>query len=184
LSSCQENLAGIGRRWKLRVRWYDEPWPTESLFFEVKWRNNLVTGKHRFRISHIRPFPELTYKTIVGELTASLPQTYAELLIERCEPVVLVEYRREHFIARDEKARFTLDYYLKFYEQMGRQKPRMVFPVNLDGFVVLEGKVSGMDPAPIRNSLYPFSPRSTRCSKYVHGCNALGLMRGIAPSPD
>ena len=184
LSSCQDNLTGVGRRWKLRVRWYDELWPTENFFFEVKWRKNLVTGKHRFPISLTRSLPDLTYRAFVSDLTASLPQSYAGLLLERREPVLLVEYRREHFVSRDQKARLTLDYDLKFYDQMGKQKPRMEFPVAMDGFVVIEGKVSGPKNSAIRDCLYPFSPRATRCSKYLHGCRVLGVMNGIANSLD
>ncbi len=36
-----------------------------------------------------------------------------------CEPTVLVEYKREHFIAGD--LRLTIDYDLAFYDQTGKQ---------------------------------------------------------------
>ena len=47
LSDCQANLSGISHRMKVRLRWYDSLTPGEVLFFEIKWRDNRATGKHR-----------------------------------------------------------------------------------------------------------------------------------------
>ena len=61
LSACQANLAGVGRRQKLRLRWYDSLKPGRHFFFEIKWRNNRITGKHRLQLQAAEPLTEMSY---------------------------------------------------------------------------------------------------------------------------
>src|SRR5262245_61261986 len=41
LTSVSESLAGVSRRIKLRLRWYDAPLARDRAFFEIKRRNGL-----------------------------------------------------------------------------------------------------------------------------------------------
>ena len=184
LAACHENLGGVGKRRKVRLRWYDQPFPQDDFFFEIKWRNNCLTGKHRLGIGTLKPLSELSYGTIISDLTHALPEQYAEVLLWRPEPVVLVEYKREHFLSRDGQIRVTLDYNLVFYDQTGRHRPSLRFGVPMHDMVVLEGKTSSGQERALRGLLYPLAPRAARCSKYVHGCRLLGLMGRATPSFD
>ncbi len=71
LSTCQANLDGLGRRNKVRIRWYDTPQPGHSFFFEIKWRDNRVTGKHRLQMRASERLSELSYDTILASLSAA-----------------------------------------------------------------------------------------------------------------
>lgn len=176
LSACRANLDGIGRRQKVRLRWYDAPLPGEEFFFEVKWRDNRVTGKHRLHLRTTRPLAGMTYSQIVEGLLAVLPPARAGDLLRSCEPIVIVQYRREHFASRDLPVRVTLDYDLAFYDQTGKQAIWASFPRRLDGLAVVEGKAPVGHESELRRLLFPWTPRTAPCSKYVHGCRLLGLI--------
>ena len=183
LSSAAANLDGVGRRRKLRLRWYDSLAPGRQVFFEVKWRRHEVGGKQRFGLTCGRDVGELTYDAIRQGLLAALPEGPAELLRLYPEPTVLVEYRREHFAAPtvgSGQLRLTLDYDLRFYDQGGRRRPTTDFGVPAHDLMVLEGKAPPGHERDLGALLHPLRPKATRCSKYVHGCRHLGLAVGAA----
>jgi hypothetical protein len=173
-SACRANLDGIGRRRKLRLRWYDSLLPQQEFYFEIKWRQNRVTGKHRFQLESSTPIHALTYKQITRGLEQVLPRNHRGELWEYSEPVVIVEYKREHFASDDGSLRITLDYDITYYDQLGRSAPSALFPRRMDSLVVLEGKTPIGRESELRSLLFPFSARMSRCSKYVNGCQLLG----------
>jgi len=167
------NINGIGNRKKIRIRWYDQKHPSKDFYFEIKWRKSYITGKHRFQIKSPEDLGRIPYKEIVKKLLNILPNDHLGMFSLHSEPIVIVEYKREHFISPDEILRLTLDYDLMFYDQYGKKYPNLRFGIPKNNFVVIEGKG---DPKVINNLkklLYPFKPRATRCSKYAHGCNAI-----------
>lgn len=89
-------------------------------------------------------------------------------------PIVLVQYKREHFVSRDASLRLTLDYGIKFIDQVGKRLISTRYGKKLSGLVVLEGKTPVGREHELRSLLAPLSPRTGRCSKYVHGCQTLG----------
>ncbi len=178
LSSCYANLHGVGQRRKARVRWYDTLTPGNEFFFEIKWRRNRVTGKHRFHVQAPEPLTELPYRTLLNGLAHTLPEQHRATLGAFSDPTVLVEYKREHFISPDEALRVTLDYDVVYYDQSGRHSLSTRFGAPMDHLVVIEGKAPVGRESELAALLYPLALRARRCSKYVHGCEALGL---IAP---
>ena len=177
LSACRANLDGLGSRRKLRFRWYDSLEPGTDFFVEIKWRDNRVTGKHRLQMRSAGALANLTYSQIRHNLEAVIPDYLIRDLMINSEPIVIVQYNREHF-ASDDGLRITLDYDLTYFDQTGRQKISTSFPRRLEGLVVLEGKMPVGREGELRRWLHPFSPRVGRCSKYVHGCCQLGLIHG------
>jgi len=176
LSDCQANLDGISHRKKVRLRWYDSLRPREVLFFEIKWRNNRVTGKHRLELRSQQNLGTLSYSQIYNALIEILPPQHTADLLKRSDPVVIVEYSREHFISADGLLRITLDYNLKFYDQTGKQSIFTSFPLLMHDFLVMEVKGPEENLQEVKELLHPFSPRMGPCSKYVHGCCQLGLV--------
>ena len=175
LSACFANLDGMGLRRKMRIRWYDSLRPGTDFFLEIKWRDKRVTGKHRLQIKSATPLAELTWPEIRQQLERIMPEHLQQYLQRYYDPIVIVQYEREHF-ATDDGLRITLDYNLTFFDQLGRQRISTAFPRRLAGLVVLEGKTPVGREAELQRWLYPFSPRATRCSKYVQGCGILGLI--------
>ena len=176
LSDCQDNLAGISCRKKVRLRWYDSLAPGDALFFEIKLRDNRVVGKHRLEFRPGQPLSGLTYRQIVNQLVDILPPRHVADLLKRSEPIVIVEYKREQFASPDGRLRVTLDYDLAFYDQTGKQSISTSFPHRMPDMFVLEAKGPQGFEQEVKELLYPYKPRIGACSKYVHGCQQLGLV--------
>jgi hypothetical protein len=174
LSACRANLHGLGRRRKLRLRWYDTLLPDREFFFEIKWRENRVTGKHRLQLASADPLHHWSYEQILHALEQTLPHRFLNDLWQYTEPVVLIEYKREHFASRDGSLRVTLDYDITYYDQLGRRNISTAFGRRLEGLTVLEGKTPIGRESELRALLHPFPGRMGRCSKYVHGWQLLG----------
>lgn len=176
LSACRANLAGLSRRRKVRLRWYDALRPDRRFFFEIKWRHGCVTGKHRLQMESDRPLHCLPYRHIVDGLLDSLPPRYVGDVVAYSQPVMIVQYQREHFASDDGCLRVTLDYDLAYYDQTGKRLMATAFVRRLDDLVVLEGKSPVGRESELRRLFHPFAPRMGSCSKYVHGCRLLGLV--------
>lgn len=174
LSACYANLHGVGERRKLRLRWYDLPKPEHEFFFEIKWRRNRITGKHRLQLQSSTSLAQMTYREIKQGLIDSVPAALVSDCLRSQEPVAIVQYQREHFVSRDGALRVTLDFGLTFYDQLARQKIHAEFPKRMDDFVVIEGKAPIGRERELRSMLFPLALRVGRCSKYVHGCRHLG----------
>ncbi len=178
MSACFANLDGLGQRTKLRLRWYDHALPGHDSYLELKWRNNRVTGKHRLQLKCDQPLSELSYKHWFQQLTRVVPDRFVKALIQYSEPTVLVEYHREHFVSDDGDLRCTIDYNLAFYDQTGKQFLTTSFPHRMPDFMVLEGKTPVGREFELKQLFYPMALRAERCSKYVSGCQRLGLVPG------
>ena len=180
LSACRANLAGLGRREKRRLRWYDSLNPGADFFFEIKWRENRITGKHRLQLRASRPLAELSYRQIMNGLMETLPKQHVGRVLVASEPVAIVEYKREHFASADGGLRITLDYDLAFYDQTGKRFITTSFPCRFHDLVVVEGKTPVGRERELQAMLYPLALRVGRCSKYVHGCRLLNLIPSAA----
>ena len=176
MTACRANLGGVGHRRKVRLRWYDSLVPKKNVFFEIKWRKNRITGKHRIPLEVQGSLSGVPYRQIVDDLVGVLPSAHVADLLESNEPVVIVEYKREHFAARDSALRVTLDYDLVFYDQTGKQCISSSFPQPMHDTVIVEGKTSPGGEQDVKDFLYPLRPRISAFSKYVHACNLLGLV--------
>jgi hypothetical protein len=180
LSACRANLDGIGRRQKLRVRWYDALLPMRDFFVEIKWRNNILTGKHRFQMRSTSPLAELSYREIHATIATSVPESIAPYVLGASEPVVMVEFKREHFCAKYSGIRLTIDYDLACYDQLSKQCLSTSFRKSLGDLVVVEAKMPVGREHELKDVIGPFTRRMTKCSKYVLGCRSLGLASPIS----
>jgi len=178
LSACRENLDGSSRRAKLRLRWYDDPFPRGELFLEIKRRRGQSTSKERYRLPLAKPLESSSVGETARVLSRLLPPAPSEALRARPEAIVIVEYERSYFVAKSESLRITLDSDLVFYSQAGHLRPGRRFPVHARDVVILEAKASVASEDRIRELLHPLEPRVTRSSKYVLGCQAIGLLPG------
>jgi hypothetical protein len=177
LSSCQHNLDGTPGRSKIRLRWYDVPRPGRQVYFEVKRRAGEASTKERVSIHCSDLLESFEVRGIVEALIAVLPAPQAELLRMRCEPVLVTEYQRTYFEARGEPLRVTVDTHLAFY-RAGGGRLHGRFPVRVPELVILEAKSPVGGEHRLRELLLPLEPWVTRSSKYVMGCQYLGLLPG------
>jgi hypothetical protein len=172
LSSCAESLAGVSRRVKLRLRWYDRDFSAGRLFFETKRRSGQTTSKERTALEALVPLDRIRYADLVPQIAAALDERAEALLAMRPNPTAIVSYRREHFRYAGTSIRITLDYDIEAFMQEGCERPRRDCRVSLDGLAVVEVKTSEADLPEVRAALHPLTPRLVRCSKYVQCCLA------------
>ena len=176
LGTCRANLDGVGIRHKTRLRWYDRRQPGDLFLLETKWRRHRVCGKHRFRLTSSAPPARVPFRVLHRELLRALEGRQGVHIWQETEPVLLVEYRREHFALGEGNARLTLDYDMKFFPQIGRQRLSRCFPDALPGVVVIECKSEPNDSLSLCGALAPLRARPSRFSKYVIGCQRLGYV--------
>ncbi len=179
LTACRGNLDGLATRNKVRLRWYDNVMPDGQAYFEVKWRENRVTGKYRVLMDLSQPLESIPYRDMPDALTEALPPELRPFALRYSQPIVLVEYHREHFVCADPRFRLTLDYDLKFYDQAGTTVPRCRFGFEEFGATLIEAKGPVGEESQLSNFFKPLSIRPSRSSKYIRGCVAIGLVGSL-----
>lgn len=174
--SCRESLAGVARRLKTRVRWYDSPLPGDLVFFELKRRHGEIVTKERVRLEDAAALAELPHTALHGFLAGQLSVEQRLALGRRTRPTALVTYKRRHFVDRQSGIRLTVDYEIKGYDQTGSAALTRRFGAPLAGEVVVEAKLPGNEIDRLREILYPIGPRLSRFSKYVQCCQSLRIL--------
>ena len=176
LSACRENLDGVPRRAKVRLRWYDDGDEEGSLFFEIKRRVDSMVYKERWAIRSSLALVKMTYQEILAELQRVLPASAQEMLLARSEAVLMSQYRREYFRAPGSLTRVTLDEGIISYSQMGLRRPAKRFGTEDHELLILEAKLPVSGGGELRELLHPLEPYVTKSSKYVQACLRLGLL--------
>ncbi len=176
LSACHENINGVERRGKLRLRWYDDH--DTKFFYEVKRRLGNILEKRRLAIESSVALRPLGFREIQRNLSRVLPSNETALLMARSEPILMTCYKREHFASHETPIRITLDYDIRCYDQTGAKRVRTSFGVPLPDLVVIEGKAPVGAETDLPYVLAPLRPVLTKSSKYVMGCRLLGLVPG------
>ncbi len=180
LSSCRESIDGVAKRNKLRLRWYDEGDAEGRFFFEVKRRVGLAIEKWRAMVESSAPLQSLSFSDLLRELLRILPAAQRELLRARSEPILMTRYRREHFKALDSPVRITLDSDIMCYDQSAATRTNQRFGVSIPDLLVIEGKAPPANELDLPGLFHPLKPRMTKSSKYVLGCQKLGLLSATA----
>jgi hypothetical protein len=174
LSSCEESLAGVGRRIKLRARWYDRDFAADHLYFEVKIRQGLSVRKDRVRIALGRGVDAIPLPDLAQNLSIGLPAESAAMLALRPQPTVLVTYRRRHFRDSLSGARLTIDYDVVGFDLTNSRFARRQFGVALHDVALIEVKLPPSERFAAARMLAPLDSRPTRFSKYVMCCARIG----------
>ena len=184
LSLFRDNLAGVGRRIKIRLRWYDADLPSNNAFFEIKRRVNNIITKDRFAVNLFRPLSRMSYTEIIDGLLQVLPEPAGELLYAHQQPVVLIRYQRRHYRSLDPAipVRLTLDDDIVAFDQTCTRFPVFRFKTPLYDRIVLEVKSPVGKEKHITQLLNPLRPRQSRFSKYSLCCSLIGMNTGINES--
>jgi hypothetical protein len=112
-----DNLFGVGNRWKVRIRWYDELFgEIKSPVLEFKIKKGFTGTKKSYELPplEINPinFECNSWKTYFAR--ADLPdETLAKLT--GLQPVLLNNYDRSYFESRNRRFRVTVDDQMEYY---------------------------------------------------------------------
>jgi hypothetical protein len=112
-----DNLFGIGKRWKARVRWYENRFgQIESPVLEFKLKTGFTGTKKSFPLPGFsineNNFDATEWKKIF--ISAQLPENFHDK-IKGMEPVLLNTYKRSYFASIDNNFRITVDDNLEYF---------------------------------------------------------------------
>lgn len=170
--SFNANVAGVGNRRKLRLRWYgrparagNEPWLVEPVL-ELKYKENMLGGKKRFplpvSIDLARPWP-----CIWKIIQAHAPAEWQDILHLARHFTLVNRYRREYYVTPDGAVRLTLDYAQEAYDQRLARRPALRTRLPLDDLLVIEVKASPGEETRLQELMGRFPVPRSRNSKYV-----------------
>ena len=169
---ARASIAGVAKRCKIRLRWYDSPLPMGKVFLEHKQRDNETTGKSRQELKFNRGLTEVTYDELLSELRSSLETS--SYIHQVSQAVTLVSYEREHYQSTKLPMRLTLDYDITCVGQ--GMTVNTDFPLALTDLAVVEVKVPADFTGNIEEQLHPLSLHRSRCSKYLRSLSLMGLL--------
>jgi SPX domain protein involved in polyphosphate accumulation len=170
-SSVRDNLAGISKRKKLRLRWYGDQ--SNSLpFFEVKTKNGRLGCKTSYPI---KPLENNLSELNIDKITSKCIKNLLEhdiVFDEHLVPTLQVNYEREYYETHD-GIRITIDQNIQFSDTqlhtMLNENNSFPYP-----FKVMEIKFNpGMKEA-VSELIRPLHLTPKRHSKYLIGLSMLG----------
>jgi hypothetical protein len=170
LDHYQDNVRGLSRRVKCRIRWYGSPrGPVARPTLELKRKDGLVGTKETRPLLPFDLEGDFDPRHVFEKSELPAPLLY-DLRVLR--PVLINRYRRRYFVSRDGIYRVTIDSDLG-YRGVAHGLGRPGSWLGSDGRVIIELKygLGHEDGASRLASRFPF--RVTRSSKYVIGVEAL-----------
>lgn len=178
LKSAADNLSGVSRREKYRLRWYGSNEAPYGCRYETKQRvgnlGNKQTRKANFdRGVLAEQCIPLLNEVMVADEVSGFWKEFPVL-----KPTLRVQYHREYYEALD-GIRLTLDDQLEFFsvpENCAAEVPGILevreFPVKI---VELKFQPERRDEVSQLLEDFPFYPR--RCSKYVFGLSLFSKVK-------
>lgn len=152
-----ENLAGVSRRTKYRLRWYGSATGLiEKARFELKKKENLLGTKIIYPVGEKISFEE------VIDIPATLPVLQANLLL----PTLVNSYERAYYESADGRFRLTIDQNLQCSSFEARSWANRRFSGDLR---VVELKYQQQDDERLDEFTQYWPLRLHRFSKYVMG---------------
>jgi hypothetical protein len=167
LKCFQDNIRGIQKRFKFRIRWYGNLWGSiVNPNVEIKYKNGDVGEKKVFGINNFQLLKNIN--------TFSLEDIIRNNLIpelkyyESFRPTLINSYYREYFISSDNNFRITLDKNIQFYGFSGKNIRINPIFYNLNSSIIeIKYKnLNNLHPDMVSNN-FPF--RLSKFSKYVEG---------------
>lgn len=165
-AAVQDNLAGIGERSKLRVRWYGADASVVAATFEDKQRHNALGDKVSIalptplRVRGERP------AAFLAAVAAGLPPTVHRRL-DGHGPAQWIRYRREYLATADGSLRITLDRDLEAFDQRTNLRLGDRWPTPLPPLLIVEAKADAAHRDALERLLQHLPLRPSKMSKFV-----------------
>jgi len=169
--SLEDNMAGLGAREKVRLRWYGEDGTSVLAVLERKRRENSLGWKETQALSQPIQIAGAQRRSFMRELERRCDERWRRHVLHGLEPVQWISYEREYFTSADRRVRLTLDRRLRCADQRPLSRltdaPRSPAPRVL----VLELKCAPEHLASASDLAGRISIPLGRCSKYVLACD-------------
>lgn len=168
-ASLMENLAGIARRVKLRLRWYGDGWNVDHGVLELKYKQGLLGWKVVQPVSGTLSLATDRWSAIVGRLREKMPTGIRHALACAPRPVLINRFGRRYFISADRAVRATLDTDFSAYTQWASSRPNVNHKVPRQDRIVLEFKAAAVAWDRLSNALDDLPGTTGKHSKYLFG---------------
>lgn len=172
LHDFNANLSGVGRREKLRLRWYGPNLArVAGAQLERKCKEGLAGWKEIAFFSGALDLSGATWPALLAMLREGLDAHARLWLAARNGPVLINSYQRAYYETPDGALRLTLDTQLRAYEQRSSLAPNLTRRALQAELMVVElkGPVDDASTQRIAQVLQAFPLRVGRFSKYLHG---------------
>lgn len=167
------HLSGIGRREKLRFRWYGEDHTAVRGTLELKCRSGHLGWKQQHPIPRSFDLRRISWYEWMAQVRA-LVEGPARIWLASVErPSLINAYRREYFEASEGQIRLTLDHPMWAYDQIMYASPNLSFAVPIERQIIVEIKASLALWRRLPEILARFPLRAARNSKYVLGMQGM-----------
>ena len=168
-SSLHDNIVGVSKRIKYRIRWYGEMFQDiKSPVLELKIKKGFLGYKRSFKLAPFSVNTDFDFSNVVQSVKKSnLPDdVYVNFM--QLQPTLLNRYRRKYFQEKRKLFRITVDDYLHYYQI---KKTNNLF---LNSFydrqkLIFELKYNQEHDEKASDIMSSFPFRVTKSSKYVMG---------------
>lgn len=168
-----DNLAGISKRTKCRLRWYGDNKESKQAVLEFKLKHNRLGKKESYNISFKKPFLETKFSELCNEIRKQLPPEASILFSNINNPILINRYSRSYYAANDGMARITVDGGLVTYDQRFGLRPNLKHKANTPNFTILECKFLSVESGSVKSLVSSLPHRVTKSSKYAIGVQAI-----------
>lgn len=177
-SYYKQNVAGIGKREKFRLRWYGDDFNRiKDPTFEIKSKFGEVGDKISHKIRGFHAFVnELTKEEICHLFSDKIKDSSNAFKskYDRLQPTLYNSYERKYYLSFCKKFRITLDYNQEFFDP-GSIDYRTSKETIDEREIVLELKYNLEHDDEARRVTQEFNSRLTKNSKYVNGVEKIIL---------
>jgi hypothetical protein len=165
--ALQENLAGVSRREKVRVRWYGDEASGVAAVLERKVRENSLGWKETLRLAEPLDVEGVRRTDFVRRLRALATPEWRADLDRGLEPVQWITYLRDYMRTADGRVRVTLDRRLAAADQRLAFRLSRKRATPLPRVAVVEAKCAAADLDAAQELLSRLPLFVDRCSKFV-----------------
>lgn len=178
--SLNDNLAGVGERRKLRLRWYGPTLETISgAQLELKCRQGQVGWKETWTLEGMSLDLHQPWSDLLRAIKDAADAQASLWLDQFACPALLNHYQRDYYVTTDQAVRLTVDSRLRAYDQRFTAQPNYRRPAPRADRVVVELKTERQHHQRLVHILAHFPIRADRHSKYVQGMIAAPDFDGI-----
>jgi hypothetical protein len=167
------HLSGIGRRQKLRFRWYGEAPSAVRGSLELKCRAGHLGWKQTYEIPRSFDLCHISWHEWMAQVRALAEGPAMTWLASVERPTLINGYRREYFEASEGQIRLTIDHPVSVYDQIAYASPNLLFAVPTLREISVEVKASLAEWRRLPEVLARFPLRAVRHSKYVSGMQSI-----------
>ena len=160
-NSIYQNLDGIQKKYKVRIRWYGNRNVIKNPTIEIKKKDGFIVLKDKKKINSINT--EIS-KQVLSNLTHELKKNFPILI--SFKPVSFTHYLRFYYISKDNKIRATIDKDIS-YKRINNFTVK--YPIKKDDSIILELKYNTDHDYLVRKSFSNKNKlRISRNSKFIN----------------